>query len=453
MARNQIDVEATVDDVFDVLRDPYSYSDWVVGTKEIVDADDSWPAVGSGFRFRVGAGPVGMRGTTRVLEFDDGRRLKLETKSLPLGTIVITMEAHDIGEGRSRVTLDESSSAMPLLSSGFDVMLHLRNYESLTRFRNLVEGRVSKRRAALSALSPGRHWLEEPGYAEVLAATNSCFLGIETQDGPHVVPVAFSYAFGRLWVIAERSSLKTRIADKRSNVGVLVRDGTSSIVLRGRAEILDVTQPWASGLQIVERLLSGPALVNYVKQNASQLLLSSISNAPSAARDLNPLERVAIVVSPESLCLVEDDAIVDRRGPGEAWPDLDGSTELDAGSPADAEGAEVDLDAVPDSIAGLAEESRAEAALGWSSSSGPVVLPARWHPERSLVSTPAVLLEGVSESPVAMCLENDGDSLDELKGFVIRGVGSVVGSNGYAAIAIEQEKVTYWSGSEIRTIT
>lgn len=448
MARNQIDIEGTVDDVFDVLRDPYSYSDWVVGTKEILDADDVWPAVGTSFRFRVGAGPVGMHGATRVLEFDDRRRLKLETKSLPIGTIVITIEAHDIGEGRSRVTIDESSSAMPLLSSGFDVMLHLRNYESLTRFRNIVQGRVSTRREALSALSPGRHWLEEPGYADALASTNSCFLGIQTQDGPHVVPVAFSYAFGRLWIIAERSSLKTRIADKRSSVGVLVRDGTRSIVLRGHAEILDVTQPWASGLQIVERLLSGPALVNYVKRNASQLL-SSISNAPSAARDLNPLERVAIVVAPESLCLVEGDTIADRRGPGDAWPDV----EMKAGPPSDARGTEVDLAAVPDPIADLAEEPRAEAALGWSSSSGPVVLPARWHPERSLASTPSVLLEGSIESPVAMCLDNQGETLDELKGFVIRGFGSVVGSNGFAAIAIEQEKVTYWSGSDIRTIS
>lgn len=448
MARNQIDVNASVDDVFDVLRDPYSYSDWVVGTKQILDADESWPTVGSGFQFRVGAGPVGMRGITRVLDFDEGRRLRLETKSLPVGTIVITVETHDLGDERARVTLDESSSAMPLLSSGFDVMMHLRNYESLNRFRNIVEGRVSKRRQAWGALSPGRHWLEEPGYREVLSETNSCFLGIETKDGPHVVPVAFSYAFGRLWIIAERSSLKTRIADKRSNVGVLVRNGTKSMVLRGRAEILDVTQPWASGLQIVERLLSGPALVNYVKQNASHLL-SSISNVPAAARDLNPMERVAIVVAPESLCLVEEDAVIDRRGPSEAWPDV----EIDAGPPAEAVGEEVDLDQVPGSIADLANESRAEAALGWRSPSGPVVLPARWHPQRSLVSTPAILLEGITESPVAMCLENDADGVEELKGFVIRGTGSVVGSNGFAAIAIEQQKVTYWSGSDIRTVS
>ena len=448
MARNQIDIEGSVDDVFDVLRDPFSYSDWVVGTKEIVDADDDWPRVGSTFRFRVGAGPIGKEGTTLVLESEDQRRLKLETKSLPMGTIAITIEVHDLEDGRSRVTLDETSSAMPLLSSGFDVMLHLRNYETLTRLRGLVEGRARKRREAssLHALSPGQHWLEEPHYAEVLDATNSCFLGIQTEAGPHVIPVAFTYAFGRLWIIAERSSLKTRIADKRSSVGVLIRNGARSVVLRGRAEVLDVTQPWASGLQIVERILAGPALVNYVRQHASQLL-SSISNAPSAARDLNPLERVAIVVAPESLCLVEGDAIVDRRGPGEAWPDA----LIDAGEPADAVGEEVDLGDVPESIAALADESRAEAALGWQSQSGPVVLPARWHPERSLASTPAILLEGATDSPVAMCLENDGDDLESLEGLVIRGMGNVVGSNGFAAIAIEQEKVTYWSGADIRT--
>ena len=450
MARNQIDIDGSVDDVFDVLRDPFSYSDWVVGTKEIVEADDSWPQVGSGFTFRVGAGRLGVEGKTQVLESEDPRRLKLETKSLPMGTIAITIEVHDLEDGRARVTLDESSSAMPLLSSGFNVMLHLRNYETLTRLRSLVEGRVRKRRetSSLHALSLGRHWLEEPHYAEVLNATHSCFFGIETEDGPHVIPVAFTYAFGRLWIIAERSSLKTRIADKRSSVGVLVRNGPRSVVLRGRAEVLDLTQPWASGLQIVERLLAGPALVNYVRRNVSQLL-SSISNAPSAARDLNPLERVAIVVAPESLCLVEGDSIIDRRGPGDAWPDA----EIDMADPAAAVGEEIALGELPDSISALAAEARAEAALGWQSASGPVVLPARWHAERSLASTPSVLLEGATGSPVAMCLENDGHDLRDLEGLVIRGMGSVVGSNGFAAIAIEQEKVTYWSGADIRTIT
>lgn len=448
MARNQIDIDGSIDDVFDVLRDPFSYADWVVGTREILEADESWPEVGSAFRFRVGAGRLGVEGTTRVLESEDPRRVKLETKSLPMGTIAITIEIHDREDGHARVTLDESSSAMPLLSSGFDVMLHLRNYETLTRLRRLVEGRVRSRRepSSLHALSTGRHWLEEPHYAAVLDSTDSCFLGIETEGGPHVIPVAFTYAFGRLWIIAERSSLKTRIADKRSSVGVLIRNETRSVVLRGRAEVLDLTQPWASGLQIVERLLAGPALVNYVRQHASQLL-SSISNAPSAARDLNPLERVAIVVAPESLCLVEDDAIIDRRGPDELWPDI----AFDAGDLHDVAGEDLDLEQVPDPIAALAEEDRAEAALGWQSTSGPVVLPARWHPQRSIVSTPAILLEGSRGGPIAMCLENSGDALQDLEGLVIRGTGSVVGSDGFAAIAIEQERLTHWSGADIST--
>ena len=444
MARNQIEISATPEDVFDVLRDPFTYSEWVVGTKEIVEADPSWPARDSWLSFRVGAGAFTLEGTTRVVAIDEPRRLRLESTRFPAGALHIGIEVTDLGDGNSCVTIDETFSLGSAVGAGLDAMLHVRNFEALNRLKALVEGGMD--RYSMTPLSIDTHWLDDEPYSEIVRNADSCFLGIETKGGPHVLPVAYGYSFGRLWILAERSSLKTRIADRRPNVGVLIRVGERSLVLRGCAEVLDVTHPWASGIQLTERLLAGPAFAGYLKKNVSRLI-GAASEGFGSVMDLNPLARVALVVSPESLSLVEDGRIVDRRG---------GSVLDDGGrgrSVADARGEELDLGPVPDDIAELADEERAEAALGWMTETGPVVLPARWHPQRSLASTPAALLDGVTESPVALCLENEGGGIADLKGLVVRGMGTVTGSGDHAAISIDQDKTTFWSGSEIRTIS
>lgn len=88
MALHNILVRAHPKAVWDVLADPYSYDQWVMGTRKILDADAGWPEVGSSLRFEAGFGPLRMRSQTVVRDVDAPRRLELEADVWPLGARV-----------------------------------------------------------------------------------------------------------------------------------------------------------------------------------------------------------------------------------------------------------------------------------------------------------------------------------------------------------------------------
>ena len=52
MARNEHLVHASPAAVFGVLADPRSYAYWVVGSKEVRDADRTWPQPAAAFTIR-----------------------------------------------------------------------------------------------------------------------------------------------------------------------------------------------------------------------------------------------------------------------------------------------------------------------------------------------------------------------------------------------------------------
>ena len=64
-AENEIEIDAPPEGVWEVLANPESFDDWVVGAKDVRDADDAWPAVGSRLHHSSGVGP---------LTIDDGSR-------------------------------------------------------------------------------------------------------------------------------------------------------------------------------------------------------------------------------------------------------------------------------------------------------------------------------------------------------------------------------------------
>ena len=54
--------------VWGALADPGGYGYWVVGSKEIRDADPGWPAPGSRFHHTIGFGPFALDDHTQALE-------------------------------------------------------------------------------------------------------------------------------------------------------------------------------------------------------------------------------------------------------------------------------------------------------------------------------------------------------------------------------------------------
>ncbi|HEX7165702.1 MAG TPA: SRPBCC family protein [Acidimicrobiales bacterium] len=144
MAENSTTIDATPEQVFEVLLDAWTYKDWVVGCDEIRGVDADWPAVGSRFHHTVGAGPAKTDDTTKIVDVDAPRRLLLEARARPAGIAKVEFVVEPEGDG-ARITIEEElidGPAEKLPTSVADVGLKLRNAETLRRLRSVVEERA-----------------------------------------------------------------------------------------------------------------------------------------------------------------------------------------------------------------------------------------------------------------------------------------------------------------------
>jgi uncharacterized protein YndB with AHSA1/START domain len=132
---------APPDQVFAVLADGWTYSDWVVGTVHIRDVDPHWPQVGAKLHHKAGPWPLSLQDSSTVLAVEPDRLLRLRAGLWPLGSAVIEMVLEPVGEGRTRITMKEDFEAGPLLwvrNKINDLVLHRRNIESLRRLSDIV---------------------------------------------------------------------------------------------------------------------------------------------------------------------------------------------------------------------------------------------------------------------------------------------------------------------------
>ncbi len=143
MAVNEIEVAVVPQAVWDVLSDPRAYAEWVVGTKRIRGADDGFPAAGTRLHHTVGAGPLSLADSTRVVVSEPPRRLVLDARLGPLGTARVTIELREHGGG-TIVVLTEQGTRGPtrLLAPAGDLVLRGRNRWSLDRLKEIVERRA-----------------------------------------------------------------------------------------------------------------------------------------------------------------------------------------------------------------------------------------------------------------------------------------------------------------------
>jgi Polyketide cyclase / dehydrase and lipid transport len=158
MARNEISIGITPDELFEVLLDPNAYPKWVVGTRRIRAVDADWPRAGARFHHSVGAGPFSTRDSTKILLSRPPYDLDLEVRFRPLGVARVSLRLSESGKGRCRIVLDEEPIAGPaagLHGRAWDAVVHVRNALSLWRLRSLAEGRprVEHPRAAHTRLS------------------------------------------------------------------------------------------------------------------------------------------------------------------------------------------------------------------------------------------------------------------------------------------------------------
>lgn len=149
MALNEIDIDADVDSVWQVLADPDSYKFWVVGANDIRDWEGDWPRPGSLFHHSQGLGPITVaKDNTEVLESEAPRRLLLEVRVRPWLVAHVELVMEPRGEGGSHVRMHErpvggilGDTVAPLL----EPLIKGRNVKSLDRLRALSEQRFRGR--------------------------------------------------------------------------------------------------------------------------------------------------------------------------------------------------------------------------------------------------------------------------------------------------------------------
>jgi uncharacterized protein YndB with AHSA1/START domain len=140
VARTERTMQATPEQIWAVLADAKSYEHWVVGAKDIRDADGSWPAVGSTLQHTSGFGPFNLKDNTKVLESDEPHRIVLEARGRPLGIARIEMILEPEGGGTKVTMVEEAVRPVPAraLNPAINPLIHSRNVETLRRLEELA---------------------------------------------------------------------------------------------------------------------------------------------------------------------------------------------------------------------------------------------------------------------------------------------------------------------------
>jgi uncharacterized protein YndB with AHSA1/START domain len=130
-------IEASPAEVFAVLADGWTYSNWVVGTSHIRAVESGWPAVGSRLHHAVGPWPMVARDHSVVEDVRTDEELVLLASGSAMGAarVKITLEQAD---GGCMVTMDETPISGPgkwLHNPAQDALLNRRNRETLHRLR------------------------------------------------------------------------------------------------------------------------------------------------------------------------------------------------------------------------------------------------------------------------------------------------------------------------------
>ncbi len=136
-------IEATPEQVWEVLADGWLYPLWVVGATRMREVDEHWPDVGARLHHSAGVWPVVVDDTTEVLAVTPSSMLRLRARGWPAGEaeVVLRLTAQ-AGETVVEISEDAVSGPGRLVPSPLrNPMLHVRNVEALRRLAAVVEGR------------------------------------------------------------------------------------------------------------------------------------------------------------------------------------------------------------------------------------------------------------------------------------------------------------------------
>jgi len=126
---------ATPEQIWAVLADPHSYDRWVVGAKDIREADGTWPEPGSKLQHTSGLGPLNLKDNTKVLESEPPRRLVLEARGRPVGIARVEIRLEPQGSATLVTMVEDAVRPAPaaVINATLNPLMHSRNVETLRR--------------------------------------------------------------------------------------------------------------------------------------------------------------------------------------------------------------------------------------------------------------------------------------------------------------------------------
>lgn len=153
MSRNVRVLQCTPEAVFRVLGDGWLFPAWVVGASRMREVDDAWPHEGSRLHHSFGVWPAVIDDETVVERFDPPHRIVMRPKGWPLGEARVTIDVKPQGE-RTVVRIQEEAIAGPgrfIPKPLMELLLYVRNRETLHRLAYLAEGMSDDRPASTTA--------------------------------------------------------------------------------------------------------------------------------------------------------------------------------------------------------------------------------------------------------------------------------------------------------------
>jgi hypothetical protein len=211
-----------------------------------------------------------------------------------------------------------------------------------------------------------------PSALRVLERGRFCHVAALTPTGPHVTPMVFAVAGGRIWVTTSRRSVKARAWRSDARVAGLVRDGDDAVAFTGTARTHDALDPSSWGRSIAGSPLLSLAAARFTRKNA-RFFAGYAVDAHRIPLAWTPPGRVFVEIVPER------GATFDGRRPAAAWGAWGGADEPvpSAERFRASRTGPGPLDGLPDDVrGGLGDRGRA--ALALEGRDGPVVLPAWW---------------------------------------------------------------------------
>lgn len=306
-----------------------------------------------------------------------------------------------------------------------------------------------------------------PG-GRLLDAGEFCYVAAPAA-GPHVTPMVFAFAGGRLWVTTSRRSLKARAWRDDPRYAGLVRAGSAALMITGTAMTHDALDPRSWRRSLSDAPLLAIASARFTRKNA-RFFAGYAFDARTVPLAWTPPGRVFVELEIERSALVEGDGVKTRG----TWLDRIVSRDRFRASRT----GRAALEAIPESVRD-AVGTMGAGALAVEGEDGPVVVPARWTVDGAALY--AVVLERTlslagtttASVPVALCIDRPSTwRARQMVGAMARGDGEIhvvdrlrsgetsaravvhaAGAEGDAVVVrIRASRFVWWQGWESGTV-